>query len=238
MSYLIKKQIAHRKNYGDKRKKKDIKYIVIHYTANDGDHDEGNAHYFKHNIVKASAHYFVDDDSITQSVPDNYIAWAVGGKKYNNTSITGGGKFYGKCTNSNSISIELCDTIRDGKIEFTAATVKQAVELTKNLMDLYGISKKNVIRHFDVTGKVCPKPFVEHKEEWENFKKKISNPYYKTTKKLPLRMGASVRKKTMIKIPNGKKVRVLERTNQRYWKIKTTLNGTVYKGNCNKRYLN
>ena len=80
----IKVQTANRSNYGSKRDVSKIKYIVIHYTGNDGDSDESNAKYFKNNIVKASAHYFVDDDSITQAVPDNYSAYAVGGKKYNN----------------------------------------------------------------------------------------------------------------------------------------------------------
>ena len=71
----IKIKTANRSNYGGKRSNADIKYIVIHYTANDGDTDEGNGNYFANNIVGASAHYFVDDDSITRSVPDDYIAW-------------------------------------------------------------------------------------------------------------------------------------------------------------------
>ena len=87
----IKQQIAAKNNYGSKRDVNKIKYIAIHYTGNDGDSDESNAKYFKNNIVKASAHYFVDDDSITCSVPDNYVAFAVGGKKYNNS---GGNEFF------------------------------------------------------------------------------------------------------------------------------------------------
>ena len=71
----IKTQIANKNNYGTKRPVSNIKYIVIHYTGNDGDSDESNAKYFKNNIVKASAHYFVDDDSITQAVPDDYSAY-------------------------------------------------------------------------------------------------------------------------------------------------------------------
>ena len=65
----IKEYLANKNNYGGKRSTSNIKYIVIHYTGNDGDTDENNSKYFKNNIVKASAHYFVDDDSITQSVP-------------------------------------------------------------------------------------------------------------------------------------------------------------------------
>lgn len=156
MSYTLKKHLSKKSNYGAKRSTSAIKYIVIHYTANDGDSDESNARYFANNSVKSSAHYFVDDDSITQSVPDHYVAWAVGGTKYSNTNITSGGKYYTICTNSNSISIELCDTKRDGKYYPSAATIQNALAFTRKLMKKYNIPQSHVIRHFDVTGKICP----------------------------------------------------------------------------------
>ena len=112
------KILANRINYGSKRNTNNIKWLVIHYTANDGDSAKGNGNYFKNNKPKASAHYFVDDNVIVNSVPDNYTAYAVGGKKYNNN----GGKYYGVCTNSNSISIELCDTERNGKSDLSEKT--------------------------------------------------------------------------------------------------------------------
>ena len=166
----IKIKTANRSNYGGKRNIADIKYIVIHYTANDGDTDEGNGNYFANNIVRASAHYFVDDDSITRSVPDDYIAWAVGGSKYKNTK---GGAFYGKCTNANSISIELCDTKKNGVYDFTEATMKNAADLVKLLMEKYTVPVERVIRHYDVTGKVCPKPFVDDEKAWKEFKERL-----------------------------------------------------------------
>ena len=104
MSYILKKNLANKKNYGSARATSKIKYIVIHYTGNDGDTDENNGKYFHNNIVKASAHYFVDDDSVTQSVPDKYVAYSVGGKY---STAGNAGKYYGKCTNANSLSIEL-----------------------------------------------------------------------------------------------------------------------------------
>ena len=168
----IKVAIANRKNYGGIRKQK-VNYLVYHYTANDGDSDEANARYFQNNIVNASAHLFIDDDSITQSVADNYVAWSVGGKKYSNCGSTGGGKFYGKCTNENSISIELCDSKRNEKFDFTENTLNQGVELGKILMEKYNIPIGNVIRHFDVTGKHCPAPFIEDKRAWETFKERL-----------------------------------------------------------------
>ena len=158
----IKQQIANKNNYGSKRNVSNIKYIVIHYTGNDGDTDEANAKYFQKNIVKASAHYFVDDDSITQSVPDDYSAWAVGGKKYNN----GGGRLYGTVTNSNSISIELCDTVRNKIIYPTEKTINNAIELTKMLMQRYNIPVHRVVRHWDVNGKSCPGYWIND-NNWE-----------------------------------------------------------------------
>ena len=58
-----------------------IKYLVIHDTGNKNDSDEGNAKYFSVDGRKASAHYFVDDDSCTQLVKDIDIAWHVGDGK-------------------------------------------------------------------------------------------------------------------------------------------------------------
>lgn len=156
MACTRKKRIANRKNYGSRRSTDLILWIVWHYTGNDGDTDENNGSYFERNIVKASAHYFTDSNSITQSVPDNYVAWSVGGAKYSDCKATGGGKLYGKVTNTNSISIELCDDIKNGVVYPSAATIANALELTKELMQKYNIPADHVIRHFDVTGKRCP----------------------------------------------------------------------------------
>ena len=156
MAYTLKTNIANKNNYGGKRNASAIKYIVLHYTGNDGDSDESNAKYFRNNIVKASAHYFVDDDSVTQSVPDNYIAWSVSGRRYSSCSKTGGGSMYGKCTNSNSISVELCDAVKNGTVYPSEKTIENAIAFVKTPMKKYGIPASNVIRHFDVTGKGCP----------------------------------------------------------------------------------
>lgn len=162
-------------NFGNMRNTAAIKYIVIHYTANDGDTASANANYFRNRIVEASAHYFVDDKSIFQSVPDNFVAWSVGGNKYPSCATTGGGKWYGKCTNNNSISIELCDVVRNGKNDFTETTIANAAELVRSLMKKYNVPIENVIRHFDVVGKICPKPFVEDEKAWKNFKERLDD---------------------------------------------------------------
>ena len=171
-SYVLKTDLANKSNYGAARQLSSIKYIVWHYTANDGDTDEANANYFNGANRNASAHYFVDDDSITQSVPDNYIAWSVGGNRYSNYKTTGGAKLYGIAKNANTLNIELCDTKKNGKYDVSDKTLANAIALTKDLMKKYNIPIENVIRHFDVTGKSCPAYYVDE-TTWNNVKNKI-----------------------------------------------------------------
>lgn len=176
MSYTLKSIPCNKNNYGGRRSTSAIKYIVIHFTANDGDRAESNGNYFKNNVVKASAHYFVDDNTVVQSVPDNVVAWSVGGSKYADCKTTGGGTKYGIVNNTNSISIEMCDTKRDGKVLATEATQTNCIKLTVKLMKKYNIPLSHVIRHFDVTGKKCPAYFVE-KSKWDAFKTKLKKEY-------------------------------------------------------------
>lgn len=143
----IKTRLADKRNYGGTRSLFSIRYIVLHYTANDGDTDENNGNYFANNYVGASAHYFVDGDSVTQSVPDNHIAWHCGSSY---------GYKHRECRNSNSIGVELCDERRNGVYYPTNETIANALELVEYLMKKYNVPKSNVIRHYDVTGKKCP----------------------------------------------------------------------------------
>lgn len=156
---IRKTELANKSNYGSARDLGNIKYIVVHYTGNDGDTDEANANYFKGSNRKASAHYFVDDDSITQSVPDNYVAWHCG------TS----GTYYNGCRNANSIGVEMCDTQRNGVYDLSAATRANAIELIKELMAKYNIPISRVVRHYDVTHKCCPAYFVDNVAAWNQF---------------------------------------------------------------------
>lgn len=142
----IKTNLANRANYGDIRSLNSIKYIVIHYTANDGDTAENNGTYFKNNAIETSAHYFVDSDSIVQSVPDDCVAWHCGALAYRHP----------ECRNANSIGIEICDDVKDGIIYPSAKTITNVLKLVEWLMKKYSIKKENVIRHYDVTGKLCP----------------------------------------------------------------------------------
>ena len=192
----IKQLRANVGNYGPARNAQAIRYIVIHYTGNDGDTAMNNAKYYASNVVKASAHYFVDNREIVQSVPDLRDAWAVGGKKYPSCAQTGGGTLYNICRNTNSISIELCDTKRDGVYAPAPETVAAALELTRSLMEKYNIPQKNVIRHFDVAGKLCPAYWAgrEHAAKWKaEFWDKLAEPDYRAQ----LQKRAGLEDKTM-----------------------------------------
>ena len=172
MSYILKEQLAASGNYGGSRNASQIRYLVYHYTGNDGDMAANNAKYFQNNIVKASAHYFVDDTTVWRSVPDLKVAWSVGGSKYANADKTGGGTMYGVITNTNSISIEMCDTIRNGVYQASEATLANAAALGRALMEKYDIPIENVYRHFDVTGKHCPS-YLVNAQKWAEFKKRL-----------------------------------------------------------------
>ncbi len=143
----------------------DIKYIVIHYTANNGDTAKGNASYFANNAnLEASAHYFADENEVYQSVKESDTAWHCGGKTYKHAT----------CRNHNSLGVELCSRKDSaGKYYFKDATVNNAVTLVKSLMAKYSVPIANVIRHYDVTGKNCPAPFVEDESKWKAFKQKL-----------------------------------------------------------------
>lgn len=120
----------------------------------------------------ASAHYFVDDDSITLSVEEHRIAYSVGGTKWQDCNTTGGGKLYGKAYNSNTINIEMCDTVKDGKYNVSARTKKNTIDLVVQLMMKYEIDIDHVIRHFDVNGKHCPS-YLMSDSAWNSFKGEI-----------------------------------------------------------------
>lgn len=149
-----------------------IKYIVIHYVGATGGARE-NCEYFAGRYAGASAHYFVGfDGEIWQSVEDGDIAWHCGAKSYKHP----------ECRNSNSIGIELCVRNRGSRAAdsrdwyFENATVRSAIGLTEYLMQKYGIDADHVIRHYDVTGKTCPNPYVYNNTEhtWEAFKNSIA----------------------------------------------------------------
>lgn len=137
-----------------------IKYIVLHYTGNKGDTAKNNVDYFYGGDRNASAHYFVDDNSIWQSVEESNSAWSVGDGKGQ----------YG-ITNQNSISIEMCCN-SSGII--SEKTETNALELVKYLMSKYNISISNIVRHYDASRKICPNWSADNWNRWTTFKNKLN----------------------------------------------------------------
>lgn len=161
-----------------------IEYIVIHYFGSLGT-AAAVANYFAGADRQASAHYCLDEgDIVYQCVEDNNIAWHCG---------TSGGYVHPRCRNANSIGIE----VRPHKLDkttagsaaardwyFTEKTVDNLVEFTRALMEKYNIPAENVVRHYDVTGKWCPRPWMgddmnayygtSGNEQWARFKARLS----------------------------------------------------------------
>lgn len=141
---------------------KQNKYIVIHYVGAVST-AKANAEYFYSVNRQASAHYFVDENEIYQVVKESDSSWHCGTT----------GKYYNNCRNSNSIGIEMCCFNNNGTLDISEKVINNTVELTKQLMSKYNISVENVIRHYDVTHKCCPAPFVNNPNRWNDFKSRL-----------------------------------------------------------------
>ncbi|RGH42096.1 N-acetylmuramoyl-L-alanine amidase [Firmicutes bacterium AM41-5BH] len=132
--------------------------IVIHYTANPGSTAQQNRNYFNglkdSHETSVSSHFVVGlEGEIIQCVPTWEIAYASNER------------------NHDTVSIECCHPDETGK--FNDETYKSVVQLTAFLCEKYGLTQENVIRHYDVTGKICPKYFVEHEDAWQTFKEDV-----------------------------------------------------------------
>ena len=138
-----------------------VRYIVMHYTANNGDTARNNCDYY-HRVggLQASAHYFCDEHGVMQSVREGDTAWHCGARAY----------WHPECRNANSIGIEMCSRKRaDGSYYIKPETVANAATLAKDIMQRYGIDTDHVLRHYDVTGKHCPMPWVDDPAQWTAF---------------------------------------------------------------------
>lgn len=142
-----------------------VTYLAIHYTAGSTS-KKGSALNVKRVFEQrsASADFCVDDETMVQFNPDikNYYCWAVGDKKYAHTK---GGSLYGRATNRNTISIEMCSNLKKGASAASAnhdgwyitdETLQQCAKLAKILMKKYNIPIERVVRHYDISGKLCP----------------------------------------------------------------------------------
>lgn len=146
------------------RSKTDIQYLVLHALTS----GEGTAAQYADHMARASmpssVHYAVDEEQIRQIISDRDIAWHCG---------TRGAYYHPYCRNENSLGIALCSRLRNGRRDFAEEGIARALALTRALMVHYAIPPEHVLRHYDVTHKTCPVPFVEHAEAWDAFKARL-----------------------------------------------------------------
>ena len=142
-------------------KRSEINDIVVHYVANPGTSAVQNRNYFNNlaeqtgeKPVSASSHYIIGiDGEIIQCIPLDEVAYA------------------NYPRNDDTVSIECCHPDDTG--EFTEATKESLVRLTAWLCQELNLKDRDVIRHYDVIGKNCPKYYVEHEDEWKALRKEI-----------------------------------------------------------------
>ena len=132
-----------------------IEKVVVHYLANPKTTAQENHDYFESlkNLQNTymSANYVVGlNGEIIQCVPDGEVAWASNEANYY------------------SISVENCHPTGTGKLN--SPTYWSLVHLVAYLTEKYDLGRDDIIRHYDITGKDCPKWFVEHPDAWEKFK--------------------------------------------------------------------
>lgn len=167
MQYLYK-PITNKRQIGRKRPYSAIKWIVIHYTGNYSAGAGAMSHYryLERATRYGSAHYYVDDKQIVQTIGDSYTAWSVGDNQ-------GHGRYLNGCTNANSISIEMCVNSDSDQ----GQTYKNVLELTKNLMAKFSVPASRVCRHYDVSRKDCPHNLrAGNWAKWWQFKEDIKRP--------------------------------------------------------------
>ena len=133
--------------------------VVVHYTANPGSTAQNNRDYFENlkdtQDNKVSSNFVIGlDGEIIQCIPTSEVAYASNSR------------------NNDTVSIECCHPDESG--EFTDATYQSLVELVAFLCGKFGLSMDDVIRHYDVTGKDCPKYFVENENQWQEFKSDVA----------------------------------------------------------------
>ena len=136
-----------------------IKGIVIHYVGNPGSSAQKNRDYFEglkdSGDTYASSNFIVGlEGEIIQCVPTAEIAYCSNER------------------NIDTVSIEVCHPDESG--EFNDKTYNSLVCLTGWLCTYLDVSPKDVIRHYDVTGKICPKYYVDNEDAWDTFKKDVS----------------------------------------------------------------
>jgi N-acetylmuramoyl-L-alanine amidase len=152
-----------------------VKGIVVHWVANPGTTALQNRNYFEslreqnqkgdQKILRwASAHFIIGlEGEVLQCLLENEAGYHVGAQTYTPRALKELSGYPNSCT----LGIELCHTNWEG--EFTEKTLAAAKELILELCERHTLGKGNIYRHFDITGKECPRYFVRYTDKWEEF---------------------------------------------------------------------
>ena len=158
----------------------DVKYLVVHYTANldDGADAEANAKYLKR-MKNVGCHYAIDDKEIIQCVSEDSVAYAIGDRRW--SGFIPKSWYKNKINNDNSISYEMClgggrddSKIIDQTAHLIAAELidrKFYIEIVDNGPIIPDLSR--IVRHHDVSGKHCPR-FNYNDSRWNSLKEEQS----------------------------------------------------------------
>ena len=170
-----------------------IENIVVHWVGNAGSSAIANRNYFENlqNTHKtyASSHYVIGlDGEIIRCIPDDEVAFHSGSYSMNRKSI----------------GIEDCHPDWDGK--FNENTYNSLVELCADICKKYELSVDNIIRHYDVTGKNCPKYYVEHEDEWIKFKNDVAQKIGQAEVNTAVKEEQGSEEVPMFKFKNGKTI--------------------------------
>lgn len=196
--------------------------IVMHYTANNGGTARNHKNYF--NNLKgtyASAQLFIDDIEALCIIPLNEVAYHANEISKYNADGSRYRPLYSKIGNANysTIGVEMC-LDKNGNI--TEKTFQNAVKAVKELIAIYPhITREKIWRHFDVTGKNCPAPWVAKPSEFERFKNAVfsntsNNTQANTPQIQPKKVG-----ETMLLFRNQNDPKVYFLTGNKFTHVKT-----------------
>ena len=157
----IKTLLNYSPNFNSKkRKSKEIKFIIFHYT---GMQKESAAINKLTNIQsEVSCHYLIKNNGeIIKVVPDLFTAWHAGKSSWKNY----------KSLNQNSIGIEIINPGHEfGYKKFSKKQIFTLLKLGKFLIKKYKISSENILGHSDIAPQRKKDP--GEKFPWEYFSKK------------------------------------------------------------------
>lgn len=132
----------------------DIKNIVIHYVGNPNTTAQNNRDYYDKPDTEVSSHFVIGlNGEVIQCVPLDEKSAASNNR------------------NKDTISIEVCHPDKTGK--FNDQTYDSLIKLTSWLLEKTGLDENDVIRHYDITGKLCPLYYVNNESAWEAIKADI-----------------------------------------------------------------